>query len=270
MRATILPVLMLLSSCRDQQGAENSSNTLAASGEGVTPSVSANILAVRRLVLSLPEFQARPTIFPRDEIREWRGIEGFTNRSIFGVMDIVGCGNGRDRIEPVEADVMNFTGKLVSEDDPDSTSKQSAFGVLDGLGFFDIRSRTITSRFSPQIFHCHVFNDRLTQWMNEHTDLLDTTKEQPGLVFAERVNPTFEFENEYRTELPLKGQVPMVSVRFTYEMRPTMPGLTPTGRGSGAAKAFLDSDTGRWTFLEFQLQDSNIMHSSPPDREERS
>lgn len=262
MRCIIIFLPLILSSCDRGQPSGNASSSELVGMKTDAPAISSNVQAVQRLMLAIPEFRARPTIFPRDESPQWHGIQNFTKGSIFGVMDVVGCGNGHDRIEPVETDVANFNGRLLSET-PNATSRESAFSVLDGMGFFETRTRTITSRFAPQIYHCHVFSDRMKEWTDHHPELLDPSKDPPGLAFAERSEPVFEFQNEYRTELPLKGQVPVVSLRFNYALHPLMRGLAASGRGAGAAKAFLDSDSGLWSFLEFQLHDPDIVYTRP-------
>jgi len=206
-----------------------------------------NIDTVKKFVSTLDAFQKRPTIFPRDEASIWQEISAYKGGSLFGFVD-ARCGGGRDRVEPVEPRLMSFNGNLVAPDLSES-SEGAAFWLLDDLGFYERRTHAIPSRMGGQVFHCHVFTDKMREWMAGHAGLTDHSTDPAGIAFAKRTDPVFEFENEYRTELPRKGQVPVVSLRFNYELRPLLPGLVAQGRGSGAAKAYLDSDSGEWSFL---------------------
>lgn len=247
--------------CQDRpDGNSQPASGTAPSLVGTPEPEPANIATVKQIVLALDEFRSRPTIFPRDESSIWEDIAKYDGGTLFGFVD-TRCGGGRDRVEPVEPTLANFNGSLIAPD-LSETSKGAAFWLLEGLGFYERRSKTIPARAGTQTFHCHVFTARMREWMQANPALLDNSADPAGIAFGERVNPVFEFQNEYRTELPLKGQVPVVSLRFNYELRPLLPGLLAQGPGSGAAKAYLDSDSGQWRFMEFQVRDPDLTYSS--------
>lgn len=257
MRNLALAILaaLWLSACgdgratKDAQGAGSSALSSAA-GKPAND----HIRAVRQMVLGAAEFgDAKPAIkLPRDERPD---IQSILTTSppyplLHGECEVSG------RVRPNTPGLVNLKSQI--RYDGNFTRDDAGWLLLVENDFIE----RVSVQEGPNAYICQVETEALAKWKEENPSLHGKASDGSTLIaLASRENVKFDYETSYETEMPMKGTSPVVSLRFSYDLRPTVRSVQPNGRGTGAAKAYLDRDSGSWTFLEFSVSDPDLILS---------
>jgi hypothetical protein len=172
------------------------------------------------------------------------------------------CQRGYD-VRAVTPRVVNYRGKLSSEMTPGASNDVVAWHILVDNRFLANRAihREFVKFFGPaeQVrYACQVHTEALAKWMAGNVPYTGNADGRKMIAFASRGDLKFEYESAYETEIPLKGKTQVVALKFSYDLKPTLPDLKVPTRGTGAAKAYFDRDTGEWQFMNFELHDPDV------------
>jgi len=227
------------------------------------------ISKVKQLIVDSPGFISNPTLIVNTGDQGWmylanaRQRGGFVDTGHFcSVGDILSA-----RIAPA---IKNYSGSLRDSGNAALSSEKVGLEILHDAKLLKYRTARIDIGNpdvpEPYIYYCQAFSDTSADWAAKHAKIVTKFNGLPGIEFAHRSDLQTQFQNRYEMDIPAKGKVPIVALEFTYKLTPTMTGLTSLvdGQGTGKAKAYLDSDSGKWIFIELTFQDPDLAYASGP------
>jgi hypothetical protein len=239
----------------------------AASACGVLPS--ADIGNVELAATASLQAAAPPLLIPKTENARWDDLTS-PGRVISGFETIMDCGRGLNQTNPVVPIIQNYTAKLTDSTGRATTPEMVGWEALNDSGFLRFTSIQFTGNGQSQVFHCQLMSPTYEQWASAHPGFIGPnqgTLYNPNgiaIILAQRTNVTYTYANRYEADIEGKGKVPVIALQFTYQLTPTLPNVRAAALGVGSAKAILDSDSGKWTFIDFQYTDPDLTYDSKP------
>ena len=262
-RLFAIAIAVALTGCgkNAQQGEGGSSSILAGDSE--------NVATVKRLVLSRLASMPNPTMTLNSEDESWSNVLRLRTRTVGWLRPNIGCGNGapENRKIRINPKVDNYSGNFIVPPGSSINTREDYVGmIISDLGLVMYKSASLHGSLGDTMnFTCQVFTDKLHMWLEQNPTIVSGAPDQPVIAFANRGEPKFSFQNEYKTDLPGKGNSTAVSLTFSYPMISKITRLGVVSEGSGQAKAFYDNDTGQWSFAEFSVTDGNLSFSPQGD-----
>lgn len=263
-RRLAIAVSFALVGCGKNNQQANGGTSSAFSNSGSVTD-SSNVAEVKRIVSSRIANTANPTMTLNSEDESWNTVIRLRARSVGWLRPNIGCGDGapegnRLRLNP---NVENYYGNFVVSPGSEMSDGSSYAGMMiTDLRLMMYKSASLLGSLGDKMnFTCQVYSGKWKDFKTKNANIITGSEKNPVISFASRGNLSFVFQNEYKTDIPGKGNTTVVSLKFTYPMISTFPGLKAITDGSGHAKLLQDNDTGQWVYSNFSFEDGSLAYS---------
>lgn len=156
--------------------------------------------------------------------------------------------------------IANFGGNLLWADDKTGADAAELLrnNKLGRYNVFDSGGRTWTCFIFAPGFRGAV--DKAAGEMKDKSlKLPDVGEGQPALAIAYRTNIRLTYTNQYESDLPEKGKSKILATTCEYDVAFFAENLSASGKGKCEGKWFMDNDTGKWTVMNFEVHDPDIL-----------